>query len=198
MIFRGLAATLAAVVFLSAVPAFAQVETYDFDKAHTQIVFQADHLGFSKSHGMFTDFDGAFTIDRGKPENSSVEIVIKTDSIDMNMEKWDEHMKNEDFFNVAKFPEMTFKSTKIEITGENTANMTGDLTLLGVTKPVTLAVTHNKSGPFPFGDKYVAGFSATGTLNRADWGMTYGTPAMGTDVILRIEVEGVRRDAEGQ
>ena len=101
-------------------------------------------------------------------------------------------MKNEDFFNVEKFPTMTFKSTNIEITGENTANITGDLTILDTTKPVTLDVTHNKSGVHPFNGEFVAGLSATTTVKRSDFGMTYGLPAVGDDVEIRLEVEGFR------
>lgn len=176
----------------------ADVEQYEFDKAHTQIFFAVNHLGFSNSHGKFLDFDGGFTFDREAPEKSNIDVTIKTASVDMDDEKWDEHLKNADFFNVEEFPEMTFKSTAIEVTGENTANITGDLTLLGVTKPVTLAVTHNKSGEHPFSGKYVAGFSATGTLKRSEFGMNYGLPAVGDDVKIIIEVEGVRKDAAAE
>ncbi len=178
---------------LIAQQSFAQeVEKYNFDTVHTQIVFFVDHLGFSKSEGEFLDFDGFFTFDRNKPEESKVEITIDTSSIDMDDEKWDSHMKNEDFFNVEQFPSMTFKSTDIKLTGEKTAEFTGDLTLLGVTKPVTLNVTYNKSGKHPFSGKFVSGFSATSSLKRSDFGMTYGLPAIGDEVELRIEVEGIR------
>lgn len=173
-------------------PARAEVEQYKFDKAHTQIFFAVNHLGFSTSRGKFVDFDGGFTFDTASPEKSSVEVTIKPAGLDLDDQAWNDHLKNEDFFNVEKFPTMTFKSTKIEVTGENTANITGDLTLLGVTKPVTLAVTHNKSGKHPFGDKYVSGFSAKGTLKRSDFGMNYGLPVIGDDVGIEIEVEGDR------
>lgn len=196
---RILLAFMAVTVFL-AFPksAAAQIETYDFDKAHTQILFFVNHLGFSNSQGEFHDYDGHFTFNRGEPEKSKIDVTIKTDSIDMDDEKWDDHMKNEDFFNVEKFPTMTFKSTGIEVTGENTAKITGDLTLLGVTKPVTLDVTHNKSAKHPFGEKFVAGFSAHATLKRSDFGMNYGLPMVGDDVEIRIEVEGVRREQGGE
>lgn len=172
----------------------AQIETYQFDKAHTQIFFAVNHLGFSNSHGKFLDYDGSFTMDRSAPENSSVAVTIQTASIDMDDEKWDEHLKGADFFNVETFPEMTFKSTGISITGENTADITGDLTLLGVTKPVVLHVTHNKSAKHPFGDKYMSGFSAEATIKRSDFGMNYGLPMVGDDVKIMIEVEGEREE----
>lgn len=169
-------------------------EHYVFDTAHTQILFFVNHLGFSMSQGEFHDYDGGFTFDRENPENSSIDVSIKTASIDMDSEKWDDHMRNADFFDVENHPEMTFKSTNIEVTGDNTANITGDLTLLGVTKPVTLAVTHNKSGQHPFNKKMVAGFSATATIQRSEWGMNYGLPGVGDDVEIRLEVEGFRQD----
>ncbi|MBI1300723.1 MAG: polyisoprenoid-binding protein [Alphaproteobacteria bacterium] len=167
---------------------------YTFDKAHTQILFFVDHLGFSMSQGEFHDYDGHFHFNEKEPAKSDVEVVIQTASIDMDDEKWDEHMKNADFFNVEKFPTMTFKSTAIEVTSDNTANITGDMTILDVTKPVVLAVKHNKSDTHPFSGKYVSGFSATTTIKRSEFGMNYGLPGVGDDVEVRIEVEAVRTD----
>lgn len=187
---------LSLILLLFPVTAQAQIEKYTFDKAHTQILFFVDHLGFSFSQGEFHDYDGHFMFDRRTPENSKIDVSIKTASIDMDDEKWNTHMKNADFFDVENFPDMTFKSTGIEVTGENTANITGDLTLLGVTKPVTLEVTHNKSGKHPFNGKFVAGFSATATVKRSEFGMTYGLPDVGDDVEIRLEVEGFREDEE--
>lgn len=188
-----LGSALAALVFMPS-HSFAAAEKYNFDKLHTQIVFFADHLGFSHSSGKFLGFDGHFTFDREHPENSDVEITIDTNSVNMDDEKWDEHLKSADFLNVEKFPTMTFKSTGITVTGDNTADITGDLTLLGVTKPVVLKVIHNKSGTSPYGGEYKAGFSATTTIKRSDFGMEYGLPAVGDNVDIRIEVEAVRDD----
>ncbi|MCB1562572.1 MAG: polyisoprenoid-binding protein [Alphaproteobacteria bacterium] len=178
--------------------AHAQIETYSFDKAHTQILFFVNHLGFSNSQGEFLDFDGTFTFDRGEPEKSSVDVTIQTNSIDMDDEKWDTHMKSADFFNVEHFPTMHFKSTSIVLTGEDTADITGDMTILGVTKPVTLSTKLNKAGPHPFGSKYMAGLSASAHIKRSDFGMNYGLPMVGDDVEIRIEVEGVRDDSAAQ
>lgn len=188
----------AGIIVFGAFPAKAQIETYSFDKAHTQILFFVNHLGFSMSQGEFHDYDGSFTFDRGEPEKSSIDVTIQTASIDMDDEKWDEHMKNADFFNVEAFPTMTFKSTGIEITGENAAVITGDLTLLGVTKPVSLDVVHNKSDVHPFSGKFVSGFSASGVIQRSEFGMNYGLPMVGDDVEIRIEVEGIRNDPTAQ
>ena len=175
----------------------AQVEKYSFDKAHTQILFFADHLGFSKSQGEFHDYDGYFIFNRDEPEKSSLNVTIQTQSIDMDDEKWDAHMKNEDFFDVGQFPTMTFKSTRIDVTGDNSANITGDLTILGVSRPATLAVTHNKSARHPFSDRFVAGFSAAATVRRSAYGMDYGLPLLGDDVEIRIEAEGIRQEQGG-
>lgn len=169
---------------------------YHFDKAHTQILFFVNHLGFSNSQGEFHDYDGHFTFDMDHPEKSEIDVTIKTASIDMDHEKWDAHMKNVDFFDVEKFPEMHFKSTAIDVTGDNTANIIGDLTLLGVTKPVTMAVTHNKSDIHPFSGKFVSGFSATAQIKRSDFGMAYGLPGVGDMVDVRIEVEGERQEQD--
>ena len=188
------------VLIIAAAPlqARAQIETYDLESPHTQIVFSVNHLGFSNSMGKFLEYNGSFIFDQGEPAKSSVNVTIKTASIDMGDEKWDAHMKNEDFFNVEKFPDMTFKSTSIEVTSDKTANITGDLTILGVTKPVTLNVVKNNVGKHPFGDKYAAGFSATSTIKRSDFGMNYGLPMVGDEIKIMIEVEGIRQDHGGE
>lgn len=181
---------------ISIAPAKAQIELYDFDKAHTQILFFVDHLGFSTSQGEFHEYDGMFTFNRSEPEKSSVEVSINTNSIDMDDEKWNAHMKNEDFFHVEKFPAMTFKSTKIVLTDDDEAELIGDLTILGVTKSVTLDVEFNKAGKHPFNGKYVAGFSAETEIKRSDFGMKYGLPLIGDEVEIMIEVEGFRRGGD--
>jgi polyisoprenoid-binding protein YceI len=185
---------LLALSLLAVSPAQAALQKYNYDTAHTQVHFKISHLGFSFSHGRFLDFTGYFMFDPEKPETSSAEMVINTASIFMGTEAWDKHLKNADFFNVEKFPTMIFKSSKVERTGDKTANLTGDLTILGVTKPVTLAVTFNGAGEHPMSKKAAAGFTATGTLKRSDFGMTYGIPNVGDDVSLMIEVEGTAED----
>ncbi len=194
---KKLASVILAATILASAPAQAAVEKFVYDPAHTQVMFSVEHLGFSFSHGKFLKFSGGFEFDQEKPENSKVDATIETASINMDSTEWDNHLKNADFFNVEKFPNMTFKSTKIEKTGEKTGLMTGDLTLLGVTKPVTLNVTFNKAGVHPYSKSYVAGFTATGTLKRSEFGMNYGLPGVGDDVSLNIQVEGIRQDFEG-
>ena len=174
-------------------PAMAESEKYIFDQAHTQILFFVDHLGFSMSQGEFHQVDGHFMLDRENLASSVIDVSIPTASIDMDDDKWGAHMKNEDFFNVEKYPTMTFKSTSVEVTGEDSANVIGDLTILDVTKPVTFAVKHNKSGKHPFSGAFVAGFSASGSIKRSEFGMNYGIGGIGDDVTLRLEVEGIRQ-----
>jgi polyisoprenoid-binding protein YceI len=183
---------LCALVFLSGV-AKAEIELYHFEKPHTQILFSVNHLGFSNSHGAFTDYDGSFEFNRSEPEKSKIDAVIKTDSAEMNDKAWNDAVRGKDYFNAAQFPQMTFKSTGVKVTGEKTAKIIGDLTLLGVTKPVTLDVTFNKADKHPFSGKYVAGFSAKGSLNRSDFGMKSGIPFVSDKVEIEIEVEGIRQ-----
>ncbi len=180
-------------VFIAALvstPCLAQ--NYVFEPVHTQILFFCDHLGFSKSQGEFLTFNGSFTFNPDKLEDTVAELTIDTASIDMDNDKWNDHMKNEDFFNVEKFPSIEFKSSKVVPHSKNQATMHGNLTILGHTEPVTLSVTHNKLGVHPFSGKTVAGFSATTTVKRSLFGMTYGLPALGDDIEIRLEVEGVQ------
>lgn len=186
---------IAAALFATS-PAQAAAEKYIFDPAHTQVMFSISHLGFSFSHGKFTKFTGGFEFDPENVANSKADVSIDTNSINMDSIEWENHLKGADFFNVEKFPAMTFKSASVEKTGENTGKLNGDLTLLGVTKPVTLDVTYNKSGIHPYSKNMIAGFSATGTIKRSDFGMNYGLPGVGDDVALDIQVEGIRQDFE--
>jgi polyisoprenoid-binding protein YceI len=174
--------------------ASAQIEKYLFDKPHTQIIFFVDHLGFAKSSGKFLDYTGEIQWDKGEPEKSSVNATIQVNSLDMGDKTWNEHLLADKFFDAAKFPTMTFKSTSIQKTGEKTANITGDLTLHGVTKPVVLATTFNNAGKHPMMDRMEAGFSATAHLKRSDFGMSQYVPMVGDDIDIRIEVEAYKED----
>lgn len=180
---------------LVAFPAHA-ADRYEFDKSHTAILFFVDHIGFSKTVGKFNDFDGYFTFDEKKPETSSIDVAIKPASVQTSSSKLDEHLQNKDFFNSAQFPEVKFVSTSIKVTGRNTGDVTGDLTMLGVTKPVVLQVTFNKSANHPMTQDPVSGFSATTTIKRSEFGMSYGLGMVGDEVKLIIETEGVNVDAK--
>ena len=176
-------------------PARAGEDTYDLDKPHTQILFSVDHMGFSHSNGKFLGYEGHFKLDYDHPEHASVEAVIRTGSVDMGDPAWDKAVKG--IFKTDKFPDMTFKSTAVRLQSKKTADVTGNLTLLGVTRPVTLHVTFNKEGRNPFG-KYICGFSASADIRRSDFGMKDYLPMVGDDVHIVIETEGVRHDKPGQ
>ena len=163
--------------------------TYALDKAHGKVTWSISHLGFSTYIGQFTDTAGTLVLDPAKPENSTLEVTIQTASVGTLNPALDEHLKSADFFNVAKFPTATFKSTKITQIGPKTAKVRGDFTLLGVTKPLTLLVVLNQAGNNSFFKYYEAGFSATAHFKRTEWGLTKYVPQLGDDVSLQIEGE---------
>lgn len=187
------AAALFAATAVGAVsPAFAAPVSYKIDPAHTAVAFIVNHVGFSNVIGRFNTVGGDVSFDKDAVEKSTVTVTIDTTSVDTNHAKRDEHLRSPDFFNAKEFPKMTFKSTKIEKTGDKTGKLYGDLTLLGVTKPVVLDVTFNKDGVSPASKLETAGFSARGTVKRTEFGMKYGAPAIGDDIQLLIEVEAVK------
>lgn len=181
-----------------AAPVWAAVNTYHLEKPHTQVLFNVTHMGFSHSWGKFTGYQGEIRLDTEVPKNSFVRATIYTDSLQMNDDAWNKHLKGKDFFNVEKYPEMTFESTAVKITGPSTADVAGNLTLHGVTKPVTLHVIHNKTALESFTNTYRSGFSATGTIKRSDFGMAEGIPLVSDEVKIIIEVEAIRQDNEEQ
>ncbi|CAO3402536.1 YceI family protein [Azospirillum palustre] len=187
------AAALFAATAVGAVsPAFAAPVSYKIDPAHTAVAFIVNHVGFSNVIGRFNTVGGDISFDKDAVEKSTVSVTIDTTSVDTNHAKRDEHLRSPDFFNAKEFPKMTFKSTKIEKTGDKTGKLHGDLTMLGVTKPVVLDVTFNKDGVSPASKLETAGFSARGTVKRTEFGMKYGAPAIGDDIQLLIEIEAVK------
>jgi polyisoprenoid-binding protein YceI len=165
-----------------------QAETYNVDKAHSEVLFSVRHMGVSKVTGRFNDFTGVVNGDPAKPQEASVEFTIKTTSIDTNDAGRDKHLRSADFFDVEKFPEMTFKSSKITAKGQNQFDVTGTLTLHGVAKEVTLPVT--LAGPVkdPRGNEKV-GFEATTKLNRKDYGITWNRALDAGGVVVSDEVQ---------
>ena len=185
---RNVLASAAVGAALIAAPAVA--EEFAFDPSHTHILFTISHFGFSDVQGEFLDFEGSVALDPDAPENSSVSVTIDTASIDTGWEARDEHLRNADFFDVGTHPTMTFESTAVEMTGDDTALVTGDLTILGTTQSVTLDVTLNAMGPHPFREGVtVAGFRATGSIDRTEFGLAYGSPGVGDEVQIHIETE---------
>jgi polyisoprenoid-binding protein YceI len=170
---------------------FAQAaDKYDFDKDHTHLIFFVSHVGFSNTIGRIREYDGYFTFDEQQPQNSEVDVTLKPASVATDVPALDKILIGEKFFNVEKFPTMHFKSTKIVVTGKNTGDVIGDFTLLGITKPVMLHVTFNKSGIHPYTNNYVSGFSADAVIHRSDFGMGAYIPVVGDEVRIHIEVEG--------
>jgi polyisoprenoid-binding protein YceI len=170
-----------------ALPA-AAAETYTLDPTHTAITWNIDHFGFSSPSGKFMNVDGTLVLDQEHPDQSKVEVKIPVADVNTGVPKLDEHLKTKEFFDVAAFPEAVFVSDKVEVTGEKTALVHGNLTLHGVTKPVTLNVTLNKLAENMF-KKQTAGFTASTTIKRSDFGMTTYLPALGDDIQIAIESE---------
>lgn len=167
----------------------ASAANWTFDQSHTRVGFSVDHLGYSLTHGHFEDFKGTVQYDPKKPTATKVSFTIETDSIDTGWDARDDHLEKPEFFNVEKFPTMTFESTQVKMQGKNKAKVTGNLTLLGVTKPVTLDVVLKKHAPSPITKKDTIGFQATTTIKRSDFGMTAYVPAVGDLIPVVIDAE---------
>jgi polyisoprenoid-binding protein YceI len=186
---------LAAVLPLAAM---ASPENYTIDPTHSYAYFEVEHLGVSNQRGRFDRTSGKFTLDRAA-KSGSVELNIETASVSTGdnvkgsrPRTLDDHLKTADFFNVAEFPRMSFKSTGVKFAGDSPAEVAGSLTLLGVTKPVTLKVERWVCKDNPMNKKPMCGGNASATLKRTDWGMKYGVPAIGDDIRLWFSVEGYR------
>lgn len=166
---------------------------YKLDKSHATLTFVVNHLGFSNYHGQFTSFDATMTFDPSTPTAAKLTATIDPNSLSVPTPPpgFLEELKGEKFLDTAKYPEMKFVSTSVEITGETTGKVTGDFTMHGVTKPVTLDVTFNGGwAGLPGMDPHArAGFSAKGKLNRSDFGIGYGVPAPGSTMGVSDAVE---------
>jgi len=170
----------------------AEPVTFTVDDEHFSMAFEIMHIGYAPVIGMFREVEGQFVYDEETRELSSGKLTFKSDSVFTNHKKRDNHLRDTDFLNASEYPDITFTVTDFETTGENTGTVTGDLTMLGKTNPVSLDVMLNKAAVYPIGhEKYTLGISATTTLKRSDWGMTYGLdPALvGDEVTLRFGFE---------
>lgn len=168
---------------------------YALDKAHATLLWKVSHLGFSAYVGRFNEFDATLDFDPDRPQASKLDAVIQAASLDINFPEFEETLRGSDWFDTAKYPEIRFKSTAIEVTGETTGRVTGDLTFLGQTKPVTLDVTFNGGAVNFITGKFTLGFQATATLNRTEFGMTKFAPkVVGEEVTLEIHVEFVEKE----
>ncbi len=186
---------ISALMLTATTAANAAPATYKLDDSHTAVTWQVLHMGFSHPTGKFMNIDGALVLDEEKPENSSLNVTIPVAKQESGVPKLDEHMNGPDFFDAAKFPTATFKSTAVEVAADKkTAKVTGDLTLKGVTKPVTLDVTLVGSGEHPMTKARTHGFDATTTIKRSDFGVSYGVPMVSDEVKLTIVSEANKAD----
>lgn len=176
-----------ALAFALITPAFA-ADTYTLDPTHTAVTFHINHFGFSSPSGKFMNAEGTVTLDQESPEKSKVEVTIPVSAINTGVEKLDEHLKSADFFDVENHPNATFVSTSVDVISEDTAKVHGDLTIHGVTKPVTLDVRLNQIAENMF-KKQTAGFSASATIKRSDFGISTYLPGLSDEVRLDIESE---------
>jgi len=205
---KRLIATLAASAAIALAPAaIAQDDAatppagaYALDKTHAYLTWNVSHNGLSTYTGAFTDFDANLEFDPANPAGSLINLSINPATIETNYpiepkgSEWEDELANDDkFLNADTHPEVTFTSTSVEVTGDATGKVTGDLTLLGVTKPVTLDVTYNGSADLPWmGGLILVGFTAEGVVKRSDFGMTALLPNIGDDVSIRFSGEFVQ------
>jgi polyisoprenoid-binding protein YceI len=175
--------------------ATAEPRNFKVDDEHFSMTFEVQHIGYAPVMGMFREVAGQFQYDEEARELSSGSLTFTSESVFTNHDKRDDHLRDGDFLDSAKFPEITFSVTDFETTGENTGIVTGDLTMLGQTRPVDVSVTLNKAAVYPFGhEEYTLGITAETSFKRSDWGMTYGleNDLVGDEVKLRFGFEAIR------
>lgn len=177
-----------AIASLTAAPVVAA--PWAIDKSHAHVNFSVDHLGFSVTQGQFRSFDAEIDFDPDNMETASVSFTIDAASIDTGWEKRDAHIKSADFLDVDNHAAITFVSKSVRLTGDNVAEVTGDVTIKGVTHEETFTATLRRLAPSPFNpDLTVAGFVVEGELDRTKYGIAYGAPAIGTIMPVRIDLE---------
>jgi polyisoprenoid-binding protein YceI len=177
--------TVASVATLS----IAKPVAYQIDPGHSATVFSWSHFGFSTPSANFSDIQGTINVDNEKPANSSVNVNIPVSSINTNVKALDDHIKTAEFFDAAKYPNITFKSTKVQALGKNKYKITGDLTVKGVTKPVVLDAVLNKQGVHPMTKLQTVGFNATTSFNRSAFGVGAYVPNVGDKITVNITTE---------
>ncbi|HZL01132.1 MAG TPA: YceI family protein [Caulobacteraceae bacterium] len=174
-------------------PAAVRAGVYAVEPMHTRILFSVSHLGFTTWYGNFTGASGALTLDPGAPAASQVSVSVPTASISTTNAKLDDELKGGEWFDAARFPTITFKSERVIPTGSGQADVTGELTLHGVTRPVTLKARFNGAGMNPLSHAYTVGFEATGRIKRSEFGVTKYVPMVGNEVDLIISAAFERK-----
>ena len=167
----------------------AEAATYAIDGNHTQVVFTYSHLGYSHLSGRLNQPTGSFEFDPAKPGNASIDVQLPMASLSTGVPRLDTHLSSEDFFDVAKFPTASFKSSKVTVLGKDKLKVAGDLTIHGVTKPVVFDVSINSTAPHPMSKSPAAGFDASVTIKRSDFGVDRLVPAVADEVRLNISME---------
>ena len=182
---------LAAATSTSANAVFDNVPSgkYTLDKTHGYVTFSYSHLGFSHPTVGFNNLDATLDLNTETPSASKVSVTIDATSVDSQVEEYNGHLNDTNLFDTANFPTITFESTNIEKTGDDTYDVTGNLTIKGKTKPVTLATTINKAAKHPLQNVPAVGVSASTVVLRSDFGMDYAVPAVSDEVAIKIEVE---------
>lgn len=190
---------LAISLMATATSALAQPRTFVIDPDHFSVGFMVDHVGYNDVLGMFLKGEGKFVYDEENRQLSSGKVIVRADSVFSNHKKRDQHLRSDDFLDADNHNDIVFEVTDLNVDSagkDNSGQVTGNLTLLGKTRPVTLDITLNKTGRYPFGHKeYVLGASARASLKRSDWGMTYGLEGdlVGDQVDLILEFEAIRQ-----
>jgi polyisoprenoid-binding protein YceI len=177
----------AAAALFVAGAAHAEPVTYTLDPAHTQVAFSIDRFGFNRVLGQFDQVAGEVILDEANPANSSVRATVQIASISAGNATRDEHLRGDRWLRATQFPTMEFQSTSVRLISDTRAEVTGNLTLLGQTHPLTLDVTLNRIADAPNNGRRTAGFSATGTLTRSTWGMTVTPNTVGDQITINIE-----------
>lgn len=200
--------TLAALVALSAIAltlsgvaaTSARAQTFRFEKEHSNVSFSWNHLGLSRQSGRILDVSGSLDFDAAAPEASQLNVTMGAASLWTGVSALDKLLKSSDYFDAARHPTITFKSTSVRKTGETTGEVVGNLTILGETKPITLQVTMNFLGEHPLAEvnfdykgKMAVGFSAQSLIQRSEWGISRGIPLVSDDIYITIEAELVRQ-----
>lgn len=170
-------------------PAQVQSGTYVLDPAHGKITWSVDHMGFSTYVGQFTDVTGTLNLDTRNPAASKLQAQVRTDSVGTLNSALDAHIKTADFLDVAKYPTAGFQATSIRLVDADSAEIAGNLTLRGVTKPIVIKADFKQAGINPVDRKYSVGFDGQARIKRSDFGVNYGVPVLGDDVTLHFEAE---------
>lgn len=178
-----------------------RADTWVFDRQNTEIRFSWDHLGLSRQSGQFLEMRGKLDFTPTEPESGSVDVTIRVASISTGVRELDDMLKSPDYFDSQRFPEIRFRSTGVRKLSDKTGELDGELTMLGVTRPVTLSAVWNYTGEYPLAainpvymNKWVSGFSAETRIKRSEWGLTRALPLISDEIRIAIEAEFLRED----